>query len=432
MEKTIDITEKKEISSPQSDKYIWGIFILLCLVSLIESYSASSREVSSSGIYMPIIKQALMLGSGAFIAYIIQRFPYQTYIKFIPLFAALTIGLLIYVEIAGEVINGAKRAISVLGISIQPAEMAKLGVVLLIAWILSKNQMEEGVTNKGVVLSSICVMIFGALLVKQGLTNTILMMGISLSMMLIGGIQWRKLFTVIVVYGIFGIAMFIFISSSEPSNPAEQKEQKEALIANGVNPNQKLGRWDTWMARIKTFKDPVPLYDKPLTSKNQQEMMARMAQANGGVFGVLPGNSRECSRLPLAFSDYIYSIILEELGLVGGCIVLVLYLSLFARAGSIVSKCKKALPALMVMGVAVTIVFQALFHMAINTGVFPVSGQPLPLISKGGTSILMTSIAFGLMLSVSKYAAQNNKKKDIKAESNKLPEDFQGANVAQL
>lgn len=161
-------------------------------------------------------------------------------------------------------------------------------------------------------------------------------------------------------------------------------------------------------------------------------MFSYMAQANGGVFGVFPGNSRECSRLPLAFSDYIFSIIIEDIGFAGAFAVLVLYLWLLARAGSIASKCTRAFPALLVMGMAVMIVFQALFHMAITTGVFPVSGQPLPLISKGGTSILVTCVAFGIMLSVSRYAAQNNKAKDIKAEASGLPDDLLATNPAQL
>ena len=145
-------------------------------------------------------------------------------------------------------------------------------------------------------------------------------------------------------------------------------------------------------------------------------MFSRMAQAHGGILGKGIGQSRECSRLPLAFSDYIFSIIIEETGLLGGFFVLLLYLSLLGRAAMIVRRSKRVLPSLLVIGMASFITFQALFHMAINVGVFPVSGQPLPLVSKGGTSILVVSIAIGVMLSVSRTIAndgnKNNKAKD--------------------
>ena len=162
-------------------------------------------------------------------------------------------------------------------------------------------------------------------------------------------------------------------------------------------------------------------------------MYGYMAQAHGGIVGVMPGNSRETSRLPLAFSDYIFSIVVEDLGLVGGCALLLFYLSLMARAGNIARQCKRAFPALLVIGMAVMIVLQALFHMAIVTGVFPVSGQPLPLISKGGSSILITSIAFGIMLSVSRFATQSKAKKhEYDPETELLPEEVQAINPMQI
>ena len=155
--------------------------------------------------------------------------------------------------------------------------------------------------------------------------------------------------------------------------------------------------------------------------------------AHGGITGVGPGNSRESSRLPLAFSDYIYAIIIEDLGfIVGGIGLLVAYLMILARAGLIARRCTRAFPALLVMGMAVMIVLQALFNMAIVVGVFPVSGQPLPLISKGGTSIWMMSFGFGVMLSVSRYAVKDSGKKIKTEKENDLPEDLQAANPTNL
>jgi len=189
-----------------------------------------------------------------------------------------------------------------------------------------------------------------------------------------------------------------------------------------------------WSDRLSNFwGSGEPKYKQELTSDNRQEMLGYMAQAHGGMVGVGPGNSRETSRLPLAFTDYIYSIVVEETGLIGGLFILALYLWLLARASAIASKCSRAFPALLVIGMALVIVFQALLHICIVTGVIPVSGQPLPLISEGGSSILVTSIAFGVMLSVSRFAVRNSaRKKEIKQEIDALPEDMRADNPTKL
>lgn len=215
--------------------------------------------------------------------------------------------------------------------------------------------------------------------------------------------------------------MFAEIDSRRPK--VETKEES------GV-----LGRFSTWVARLQRHSndDEIPKYMQPINDLNRQEMYGYMAQAHGGIGGVLPGNSRETARLPLAFSDYIFSIIVEEWGLVGGLVVMVLYLILLARASSIASRCNQRFAALLVIGMAVMIVLQALFHMAIVTGFFPVSGQPLPLISKGGTSILITSAAFGVMLSVSRFGVRTGRKQDEREENAALPDSFRSANPTQL
>lgn len=434
-EKEITNNTEAPQQSKVGDKYIWGIFITIYLISIIEAYSASSREIATSGLYTPLIKHTSQLLTGGLIVYFMQRVPYYKYIKFIPFFGVLTIGLLAYAQFAGKAMNNAQRAIYLPGFTIQPAEMAKLGIVLLIAWFTAKNQKIEGINDKGIVICVVLISIFGGLLVLQGLTNTILLMCISLSLLLIGGIEWKKFGIIIGVYIVMA-GIFFGISSifkdSQPDNMANKATVVE-LTVNNNTAKKESSRFETWVNRIKRFSDSDSLLHRNFGGKDDQELYARMAQANGGLIGVGPGNSRECSRLPLAFSDYIYSIIVEELGYIGGIAVLILYLWLFARAGSIASRCNRAFPALLVMGAAVMVVFQALFHICINVGVMPVSGQPLPLISKGGTSILMTCIAFGLMLSVSRTAVQNNKsKKEVTNEISELPEDMQGSNQSQI
>ena len=210
--------------------------------------------------------------------------------------------------------------------------------------------------------------------------------------------------------------------------PIGDGQVAEVSTSSGSN---EVARTGTWKNRLREWWYSDSLVYRDITPKNQQEMFSRMAQAHGGLVGVGIGKSRECSRLPLAFSDYIYSIIVEELGFVGGIFVLLLYLSLLGRAAMIVRRSKRVLPSLLVIGMASFITFQALFHMAINVGVFPVSGQPLPLISKGGTSIIVISIAFGVMLSVSRTIANYGNKKN-KADETPIIEGLDAENPTEI
>ena len=183
----------------------------------------------------------------------------------------------------------------------------------------------------------------------------------------------------------------------------------------------------THQNRIKAYLKGVEPSDE-ITDENRQVWFATMAQAHGGVIGRGPGNSRESARLPLAFSDYIYSIIIEDSGLVGGVAILILYLFLVARAGVVAFRLRKAFPTFLIMGCAVMIVFQALVHMAIVVGLGPVSGQPLPFISKGGTSILVMSAAIGAMLSVSRFAVYRSE--DVSARRhNSEDEELDAADI---
>ena len=332
----------------------------------------------------------------------------------------------------GEIINGARRSFNLPGFAVQPSEFIKLSAVLLLALIMSRTQMKRGILNSGVIASAVSVVFFGALLFNQGLTNTLLLMAISASMMVIGGIQWRKLAVVMLAYSIVaGGAALYKLGHGDDDTPAAATQTEQ--LAAGTDGAGNVNRASTWQSRIERYLgDGTPLYEKPIDAKNRQEMYSYMAQANGGVFGVIPGNSRETARLPLAFSDYIFAIIIEDLGLVGALFIMFMYLSLLARAASIARRCTRTFPALLVIGMAVMITFQALFHMAIVSGVFPVSGQPLPLFSKGGTSILITSIAFGIMLSVSRYAVRGGTKQEIRQEMDSLPENMRAENQTQF
>lgn len=432
--------KEEAVEKPRrSDPYIWGIIIILYIVSVVEVYSAISREITGGDVYSPIIKHVLLLFSGFVITYVTSRIHYKWFKVMAYLMIPATIVLLVSILLWGDTLNGAKRTIPVMGISLQGSEVAKVTIVLAMATVLAKSQIKRGVNTKGVVLVVVLVTIFSGLLFTQGLTNTLLFIGISVCMMLIGGVEWYKLGIIFLVYLVLALAVMQakdLLAESDLFNKPAQTEQTAQAAQTGEQGEKKktlIKRSSTWKSRLDDFFDSTPEYEKETTDANRQEHRAAMAMAHGGITGVGPGNSREASRLPLAFSDYIYAIIIEDLGfVVGGVGLLLVYLMILARAGLIARRCTKAFPALLVMGMAMMIVLQALFNMAIVVGVFPVSGQPLPLISKGGTSIWMMSFAFGVMLSVSRYAVKDTGA-NIKSERESgLPEDLQAANPTNL
>ena len=421
--KPVKTSTPKSVPAPRrADPYIWGIYIALLVISVIELFSASSSEVSAANVYMPLIRHGMFLVGGLGLVLLIQNIHYKYISRVAVLMAALSLGLLLLSNLVGVEINGAQRAIKIAGFTIQPAEIVKYTVVILLARILGREQTKGGITTKGVIYAAGVAVLFAAFLWKNGLTNTLLLFLVSVSMFLIGGMKWKQFFIVMIIYGLCGGALYALKYQDEKPDEFDNIGQTE-VVSEGIN------RTGTQKGRIKRFLEGVKPDDK-IDDYNRQVIFSKIAQANGGVFGQGPGNSRESARLPLAFSDYIYSIIVEDTGMVGGIALLVLYLMLLARAGRIAYRCSRAIPSFMIMGCAVLIVLQALVHMAIVTGLFPVSGQPLPLISKGGTSVLVMSAAIGTMLSVSRFAVTTGDKKQIKAEQKELPEDMQALNYS--
>lgn len=440
MAQNVKTNKYSELSQKYGDPWIWGIYITLVIISIIESYSASSREIVDEGLYMPLIKQCVYLAGGAALVFLVLRVDYNNpkflYLM-VPVLAMGTVLSLLYVMKFGAIINGARRAMNIIPgiLTIQPAEFAKLSIVTLLSYILAKSQKNKDISTKGLVASGVAVAIYGGLMIMSGLTNTLLLIAISGSMLLIGGASFKKIGIIMVFFGIMFGCYYIIKSNNDKKNETFIETQKEMQITNSeaVTPAKtaEMPRQNTWRNRLREWWNSDSLVYRPITPKNQQEMFSRMAQAHGRVVGVGIGKSRECSRLPLAFSDYIFSIIVEETGLIGGIFVLLLYLSLLARAAMIVRRSKRVLPSLLVIGMASFITFQALFHMAINVGVFPVSGQPLPLISKGGTSIGVISLAFGVMLSVSRTISNYGNKKN-KVEESPVIEGLDAVNPTEI
>ena len=417
-------TPKSKIQPRPADPYIWGLYIALLVISVIELFSASSSEVSASNVYMPLIRHGMFLVGGLGLVLLIQNVHYKNISHFAVGMAILSLGLLLFSNFFGVEINGAQRAVKIAGFTIQPAEIVKYSVVILLARILGREQKGGGISTKGVISSALVAVVFAACLWKNGLTNTLLLFMVSVCMFLIGGMKWKQFIVVMLIYGVCAGLLYLIKYQDEKVDEFDKVGQTEQVSKADDRTGTHKGRITRFLAGVNP-EDPIDDY-------NRQVVFSKIAQANGGVFGQGPGNSRESARLPLAFSDYIYSIIVEDTGLVGGIALLIIYMMLLARAGRIAYRCRLAIPSFMIMGCAVLIVLQALVHMAIVTGLFPVSGQPLPFISKGGTSVLVMSVAIGTMLSVSRFAATTTDKKQIKAELKDLPEDMRATNFSNV
>ena len=417
------------VTTLKSDPYIWGIYILLVVISIIELYSASAAEVVSTNVYAPLIRHGMFLGIGFVLLYLVQRTHYGYITRFAGVIGVLSWLALAYSTFMGVEINGAQRAFMLGPFTVQPPEIVKLTVIIWLAAILAKSQKRHDVKTSGIIYSAIVVAAFGGLLALNGLTNTLLVMVVSVSMFLICGIPLRK---IVIVIGIYGVLFGMFYLCTKVINRSSEfdKVGQTEQVSSASGGEHGLGSQTQVNRVVRILKGVHP--EDELTDENRQVIMAKLAQARGGVVGKGFGNSRESVRLPLAFSDYIYSIVIEESGLIGGIFLMVLYLLLLARAGYVAYNLSRALPAFLILGCAILIVFQALVHMAIVTGLFPVSGQPLPLISKGGTSVLVMSVAIGIMLSVSRHATRQKEGKSDRdnVEAQHLGDDLSAINAS--
>ncbi len=421
----------------RTDFHIWGTYILLVLFAVVELFSASIQEVHHDAIVQPLIRHSTFLVAGLACMLVLQHIHYSHIYKLIPLFVAGCLAMMILVHVNGTRINGAARAIEVLGIMILPADILKLAVALGLAWILTRfrDAAKSDISTTGLIVALVFLGGCELLLFEHGLSNTLIVGAIGISMMLIGGISTKKILIMFAAIAVAGTCALSYKMMSKADDATVARLENIARL-NGEDPAalraEGRGRGSVWRGRLADHFRPDKSKE-PFSSEHAQEQLSYIAQAHGGLTGVGVGQSRENARLPLAYSDYIYAIIIEELGAVTGIFLLGVYLWILGRAATLTTRFKQTLPAVLVMGCAFTIVFQALYHMAIVTGVFPVSGQPLPLISRGGVSVLATSIAFGVMLSCARHAARNNDTKaQEKQEQKMLPDDAVSQNPSML
>ena len=401
----------------KGDAVIWTVFLFLCIISIVEVYSAASNLSFKSGNYIePALKHTGLLLVGIVVMIFTMNIKCR-YFKIVTPFALLfSFILLVIVLCIGESTNGSQRWIDLGIVQFQPSELAKGAIVLATAQILSAMQTPTGADKRAFkYILVVCAMIIPLIMVEN-LSTAVLLCTVVFLMMFIGKVpkaQLGKLLGTVMLALALVVTMVMVFGHDEKKEAAhspkqqlvQQEEKKDETVVEKV-----FHRFDTWKARIDDFlsNDYVPPSEVDITGKDAQTAHANIAIASSNVIGKGPGNSVERDFLSQAFSDFIYAIIVEELGIFGAVFVCMLYIVLLFRTATIANRCANTFPALLIIGFALLLVVQALFNMAVAVGLVPVTGQPLPLISKGGTSTIINCAYIGVILSVS-YSA---KKKD--------------------
>lgn len=359
------------------DRIIWAVIIVLSLYSLLSVYSTSGilvfRNPGSSPTYY-VFRHGILLMAGLFMVYLTHLVPYRYFSRLSQLLMIIVIPLLIVTLFFGEDVNQATRRLQVplLGFTFQTSDLAKLALIVYVARLLSHKQNDIKDLKKAFLPIMVPVGIICVLIMPEDLSTALILMATCVILMYIGRIKMSYLL-LLCVAGIFVISLYAGIS----------------LLT------QKENRAPTWWSRVESH------FDKE--TESYQVEQAKIAVASGGILGKFPGNSTQRNFLPHSYSDYIYAVIIEEYGLLlGGIPILLMYLILLYRAGVLVRKSTRTFPAFLAVGLTLGLVLQAMVHMAVAVDLLPVTGQPLPLVSMGGTSRIITCISLGIILSVSK------------------------------
>ena len=379
----------------QGDLVIWMVFILLLMISVVEVYSASSTMSygGKSSYWKPVMQHGSFWLIGLVTAWFVSRVPCN-FFKLggtLGLFFALVLQL---VALFSGKLNGAGRWIHLWGLTFQPSELTKMALVTYLAFIFSSLRNGKEVSSVGNKFAAFGAIASLALIVTENLSTAVLIFLIVLGMAFYAQVRGKLLAIIVVLVVAVGAAGFTFAYSVPEETLAEWRASENPITH----------RVPTWVARI-TDKHETPDDPKDYDiTDNIQVTHARIAVATSHGIGKGPGKSRQRDYLPQAYSDFIYAIIIEETGILGGLVVMFLYLLFMWRCKKIAERCKSLFPSYLVMGLSLMIVLQAMVNMAVAVGAMPVTGQPLPLISRGGSSILINCICVGMILSVSRTA----------------------------
>jgi cell division protein FtsW len=369
------------LSKTKGDIWIWMVVAFLSLVSLLAVYSSTGTlayKFQSGNTEYYLFKHLSLMIVGLVLMWFAHLVDYRYYSRISQILLFISIPLLLYTLLFGNEINQASRWITIpfTGQTFQSSDLAKLALIMFLARELSRRQENIKDFKKSFlpILLSVCFVI--GLIAPANFSTALMLFGTSCLIMLIGRISFKQIFLSCLAVGLILLVVIFF-------GP----------------------RRETYKSRINTFmsKEQVD------PDKSFQSDQSKIAIATGGIFGKGPGNSSQRNYLPHPYSDFIFSIIIEEYGLFGGAMVILAYLFFLFRSIKIITKAPKAFGALLACGLSFSLVIQAFANMAVAVNLMPVTGVPLPLVSMGGTSILFTSIAFGIILSISRNIEEMEK-----------------------
>jgi cell division protein FtsW len=370
------------LSKFKGDKIIWIVVLLLSLFSAMAVYSSveTLAYAQKTSVASHIFKHLMLIVLSISIMWIVHLFPYQYFAGLYKLFIPLAILGLLFATFMGERVNEAGRwiKIPIINFTIQPSDFAKVALIMFLARYLSKHQDNLNSIKGYYGFMLLVIFAISGLIFIENFSTSIMVLVMAFTMMFVGRVKSTLLFGTIGVGVIFG-ALFIF------------------MVMNVSDDYLKFGR-------LKTIKSRIEEYTTTKDKKDMQYQVkqAHIAIARGGIMPNGPGNSRQKNFLPNAFSDYVYAIIIEEWGLLGGIVLIILYLTLLYRVVLIVIKSPRTFGALLALGLGLSIVIQAFVNMSVNVGLLPSTGVTLPLVSMGGSSLLFFGIAFGVIISVSR------------------------------
>ena len=383
----------------QGDLVIWMVFILLLMISVVEVYSASSTMSygGKSSYWEPVMQHGSFWLIGLVTAWFVSRVPCN-YFKLGGTLGLLFALMLQLAALFSGKLNGAGRWIHLWGLTFQPSELTKMALVTYLAFIFSSLRNGKEVSSTGNKFAAFGAIASLALIVTENLSTAGLIFLIVLGMAFFAQVRAKLLAIIFVIMVSVGAGGWILVHSIPEETLSEWRASENPITH----------RVPTWVARI-TDKHEIPDNPKDYDiTDNIQVTHARIAVATSHGIGKGPGKSRQRDYLPQAYSDFIYAIIIEETGILGGLVVMFLYLLFMWRCRTIAERCKSLFPSYLVMGLSLMIVLQAMVNMAVAVGAMPVTGQPLPLISKGGSSTLINCIYIGMILSVSRTAKKRD------------------------
>lgn len=389
------------ISKTKGDKVIWALVILLTLVSLLAVYSATGSLAyknyrGNTEIYL--FKQIAFILVGIMVIYFAHLVNYTFYSKVAKIAFLLSLPLLFYTLFFGVKMNEGSRWIRLplINMTLQTSDFARLALFMFLARLLSKKQDVIKDFKKGFLPVIIPVAVTCLLIAPANLSTALLLGASCLLLLFIGRVSTKH---ILMTIGIALIPILFLISAAVIRHG--QTKNDEVVVAKKSS-STLFGRVDTWIGRMESF-----IYgSKDIDDDAYQTTQAKIAISKGGVFGVGPGNSTTRDYLPQAYNDFIYAIIIEEYGLMGGAFIMFIYLVFLYRCIRIFKKCPFAFGAFLALGLSFTLAIQAVANMAVTVNLFPVTGVTLPLVSMGGTSFIFTCLAIGIILSVARNVEQ--------------------------